>query len=368
MKSAFDVYQLAVPGIRGLQPYQPGKPLQELEREYGVRDAIKLASNENPLGPSPRALAAVKNALNDLARYPDGSGILLKNAIALKLGVSPPQIALGNGSNDILELAARIFVAPGEKVLFSEYAFAIYPIATQAVGGRAAIAPARAWAHDLAAMRKLLSPDIKLVFLANPNNPTGTWFDKQALERFLAAVSPQTIVLLDEAYFEYVTEPGYPDGLTLLPHYPNLIVTRTFSKICGLAGLRVGYGVSSPEIADLFNRARQPFNVNSLAQLAAIAALQDAAHLRRSREVNSEGMRQLTQAFTRMGLAFIPSVANFVSVDVGRSGAEVYEALLHEGVIVRPMDGYNMPRHVRVTIGLPEENRRFLAALEKILK
>ncbi len=368
MKPAFDVRELAVPGIRGLQPYQPGKPLEELEREYGIRNAIKLASNENPLGPSPLALAAVQNALGDLARYPDGSGILLKNALAQKLGVLPAQITLGNGSNDILELAARIFVAPGEKVLFSEYGFAIYPIATQAVGGTAVIVPVRDWGHDLAAMRRALSPDLKLIFLANPNNPTGTWFNEQVLEEFLAAVPAQTIVLLDEAYFEYVTEPGYPDGLTLLPKYPNLVVTRTFSKIYGLAGLRVGYGISSPEIADLFNRTRQPFNVNSLAQLAAIAALQDTAHFYRSREVNSDGMRQLMEGCARLGLVFIPSAANFISVGLDRPGAQVYEALLREGVIVRPLASYSMPRHVRVTIGVPEENRRFLAALGKILK
>lgn len=359
--------QLAVAGARALQPYQPGKPIEELEREYGVRNAIKLASNENPLGPSPKALAAAQGALADNARYPDGAGTLLKAALARHLGVRPVQVTLGNGSNDILELAARTFVNAGDEVIFSQHAFAVYPIVTQAVGGVAMVTPARDWGHDLDAIAGTVTARTKLIFIANPNNPTGTWFDTRALTAFLDAVPTRVIVVLDEAYFEYVGEADYPNGVSLLARYPNLVVTRTFSKIYGLAGLRLGYGVSSEIIADLFNRVRQPFNVNSLAQAAGVAALGDAAHLARSREVNDAGLRELTQTFTDMGLTYIPSVGNFISVHVGGNAAQVYDALLREGVIVRPVANYGMSEYLRVTVGLPAENARFMAALVKVL-
>jgi histidinol-phosphate aminotransferase len=363
---AFDALKLAVPGVRGLQPYVPGKPIEELEREYGVKNVIKLASNENPLGPSPKALAAAQTALAEIARYPDGGGFTLKRALSRKLGVLPEQITLGNGSNDILEFAARTFVSPGEEVVFSQHAFAVYPIVTRAVDARAVEVPARDWGHDLAAMRAAITARTRLVFIANPNNPTGTWLDSDALREFLDNVPERVLVVLDEAYFEYVEDNAYPNGIAWLARYPNLICARTFSKIYGLAGLRVGYGVSSPAIAELLNRVRQPFNVNSIAQAAALAALDDSAHLDTTRRVNSEGMQQLVKGFEQMGLASIPSVGNFVCVEVGEAG-RVYESLLRAGVIVRPVANYGMPRHLRVTVGRAEENQRFLDALKAAL-
>lgn len=362
----FKPVDLAVAGVRGLQPYQPGKPVEALEREYGVRGAIKLASNENPLGPSPCALAAMAQALPVLARYPEGGAVVLKAALAERFGVQPRQITVGNGSNDILELLARAFVAPGDEVIFSEHAFAVYPIVTQAVGGKAVVTRARDWGDDLGEMLAAITPRTKLIFIANPNNPTGTWLQRSALEAFLVAVPAHVIVVLDEAYFEYVTEPEYPDGVAWLSRFPGLVVTRTFSKIYGLAGLRIGYGVSHPQIADLLNRVRQPFNVNSLAQVAAAAALGDHDHVARSRAVNAAGMRQLVDAFGEIGLEHIPSAGNFVCVKVG-DGAHVYEALLREGVIVRPVANYGMPAYLRVTVGLREENQRFLGALARVL-
>lgn len=360
---------LALPGVRKLQPYIPGKPLSELERDYGVSQAIKLASNENPLGPSPRALTAVQQCLQDAARYPDGSGFTLKADLAQKLALDADQITLGNGSNDILELVARAFVAPGDEVIFSEHAFAVYPIVTQAVGGQARIAPARAWGHDLPAMRALVNERTRLIFIANPNNPTGTWLDTPSLEQFLDSLPSHVLTVIDEAYFEYAAyaDPAYPDALSWLPRYSNLIVTRTFSKAYALAGLRIGYGLSHAGIADILNRVRQPFNVNSLALAAAQAALGDPEHLSRSLAANDQGMTQLTSAFKVMGLEFIPSLGNFVCLDVGRAAAPVYEKLLYEGVIVRPVANYGMPRHLRITIGLPEENERLVTALKKVL-
>lgn len=363
---SIDALQLAVPGVRGLLPYQPGKPIAELEREYGVRNAIKLASNENPLGPSPKALAAVVALLPELARYPDGGGFALKHALSEKLQVTAAQITLGNGSNDILEFAARVFVNPGDEVIFSAHAFAVYPIVTQAVGGRAVITPAQHWGHDLAAMQRAISAATRLIFIANPNNPTGTWLSQAALRDFLRAVPERVMVVLDEAYFEYAEEPDYAHGMVLLRDYPNLIVARTFSKAYGLAGLRVGYGVSNDRVADLLNRVRQPFNVNSLALAAAVAALDDDAHVQRTRALNRAGMQQLIAGFRALRLEYIPSVGNFICVRVGQ-GAAVYEKLLRAGVIVRPVANYGMPEYLRITIGLEQENRRFLEALQKTL-
>ncbi len=358
---------LAVPGIRRVQPYVPGKPLAELEREYGVTHAIKLASNENPLGPSPLALAAVRKGLDDIARYPDGGGFALKKKLSARLGVREKQITLGNGSNDILEFAARAFVSSEHEVIFSEHAFAVYPIVTQIVGARARIAPARDWGHDLEAMRGLVNERTRLIFIANPNNPTGTWLAAKPLEDFVGSLPAHVMVVVDEAYFEYARDayPDYPDAMQWLNNYPNLIVARTFSKVYGLAGLRAGYGVSHPGVTDLLDRVRQPFNVNSLAQLAAEAALDDENHLARSLEINRKGMKQLTEAFAEMKLPYIASAGNFVSVDVGQPAVPIYEALLRAGVIVRPVANYGMPRHLRVTVGLPEENERFITALKK---
>jgi histidinol-phosphate aminotransferase len=362
----FEPAGLALPGVRGLSPYQPGKPLEALEREYGIRNAIKLASNENPLGPGPAALAAARAALSEAGRYPDGSGFALKRALADRLGVEPSQITLGNGSNDVLELVARAFLTPENEVVYSAHAFAVYGLVTQAAGARAVVVPARDWGHDLAAMRASVGPRTRLVFIANPNNPTGTWLGAQELERLVSAMPRHVLVVVDEAYFEYVEETDYPDTVAWIARYPNLITTRTFSKVHGLAGLRVGYGVSHPAVADLLNRVRQPFNVNSAAAAAAEAALSDAAHLARSRDLNRTGLRQLIEGAERLGLSHIPSAGNFVCIEVG-DAATVYEGLLREGVIVRPVANYGMPNHLRVTVGLPDENERFLMALEHVL-
>ncbi len=362
-----DLKTLATAGVQALQPYQPGKPLEELEREYGIRDAVKLASNENPLGPSPQAIAAMADQLDELARYPDGNGFHLKQVLAARHDVDLAQITLGNGSNDILEFLARAFVTPGQEVIFSAHAFAVYPIVTQAVGANAVITPAKDWGHDLDAMAAAVSERTRLIFIANPNNPTGTWLGGSALRAFLDTVPERVIVVLDEAYFEYASDPAlgatdYPDGSRWLADYPNLVVTRTFSKLYGLAGLRVGYGLSHPDVADMLNRVRQPFNVNSLALAAAEAAVGDAAHRQRSLTANAEGMAQLTAAFADLGLAYIPSVGNFVCVKVG-DGAAVYESLLRQGVIVRPIANYGMPDYLRITVGSAGENRRCIEAL-----
>lgn len=364
--------ELAAPGLKGLQPYQPGKPIEELEREYGISNIIKLASNENPLGPSPLALEAIKQELDELARYPDGNGFALKQALSQKLGVKQSQITLGNGSNDILELIARAFVTADNDVIFSQHAFAVYPIVTQAVNATAVVTPAKDWGHDLEAMAQAVTERTRLVFIANPNNPTGTYLTADKLKAFIGGLPRHVIVVVDEAYFEYAHDPrmqadGYPDATQWLDEFPNLIVTRTFSKAYGLAALRVGYSVSDPGIADLLNRVRQPFNVNHLAIVAATAALNDSQHLDKGIHLNAVGMQQLVEGFDKLGLDFIPSVGNFICVDVGKAAATVYDALLHEGVIVRPVANYQMPQHLRVTIGSPQENERFLQALHKVL-
>ena len=364
---------LATPGVQGLRPYEPGKPLSELEREYGVRDAIKLASNENPLGPSPAALEAVRGALGEIARYPDGNGFDLKRALAHRYGVDLPGITLGNGSNDVLEIIARAFLQPGLEAVFSQHAFAVYPIVTQAIGATARVVPAHdgscgpRYGHDLEAMLAAITDKTRLVFIANPNNPTGTWLKRDELEAFLWRVPRQVIVVLDEAYVEYVNEPDYPDSIPWLASFPNLVLTRTFSKAYGLAGLRVGFALSHPEVADVLNRVRQPFNVNSLALTAAAAALTDRAHLEASQKLNQTGMAQWHEMLMELGLEAIPSVGNFLCVDVGRPAAPVYEALLREGVIVRPVANYGLPNHLRITLGLAQENRRAGAALRKVL-
>lgn len=367
---AADIATLAAPGVRAIAPYQPGKPIEALEREYGIRRAVKLASNENPLGPSPKALAAARAALDGIALYPDGNGFVLKRKLSETLNVPMERLTLGNGSSDILDFAVRAFVTPENEVVFSEHAFAIYPILTQAAGAHAVIVPAKRWGNDLAALRRAIGPKARLVFIANPNNPTGTWLTRTELEGFLGSLPAHVVIVIDEAYFEYASYAplgarDYPNALEWVGKFPNLIVARTFSKVYGLAGLRVGYGVSSPAIADLLNRVRPPFNVNSVALAAATAALDDDAHLKRTLETAERGMRQLVAGLGELGLSHIPSVGNFVCVDVGKPAGPVYEALLREGVIVRPVANYGMPNHLRVTVGLPEENDRFLKALEK---
>jgi len=360
-------FELATSGVQGLQPYQPGKPIEELEREYGIKNVIKLASNENPLGPSPLVLEAIQTHLKEISRYPDGNGFLLKHALAHKHSLKPNMITLGNGSNDVLELIARAFVTSEHSVIFSQHAFAVYPLVTQAIGAKAIKIPAHNWGHDLTAMQAAIRDDTRLIFIANPNNPTGTWVDKTILKAFLEAVPKQVLVVVDEAYFEYASEnTAYPDSLTWLATYPNLIVCRTFSKAYGLAGLRIGYAVSHPDVANLLNRVRQPFNVNSMALVAAETALTDHEYLNKSIALNRVGMQQITQAFAKMQLDFIPSLGNFISVNVG-DGGKIYELLLHQGIITRPIGGgYEMPQHLRISIGTTAENIAFIEALEKV--
>jgi len=362
-----DLSKLAHAGVRALRPYEPGKPIDELERELGVSDIVKLASNENPLGPSKQAIAALQNELADLNLYPDGNAFNLKLALSQALNVEPVQLTIGNGSSDILDFVLRAFVTPEHEVMFAEHAFAMYPILTHIVGARPVMVKARDWGHDLDAMAESITSATRVVFIANPNNPTGTWLAKDALVAFLERIPDHVLVVLDEAYFEYVGEADYPDGVQLVKSYPNLVVTRTFSKVYGLAGLRIGYGVSSPEIADFLNRVRPPFNANQLALVAAEHALKDTDHLKNSIELNRNGMKQLVAAFEQLGIAYIPSVGNFISAKMPRSGKMVFDALLREGVIVRPVDNYGMPDYLRVTIGTPEENDKFVTALKKVL-
>ncbi|HCK80535.1 MAG TPA: histidinol-phosphate transaminase [Candidatus Competibacter sp.] len=371
-----DFPSLAAPGVRTLQPYQPGKPESELRREYGLSDIVKLASNENPLGPSPKGLTAVREALAHLARYPDGNGFELKTALSNRLQVPVDALTLGNGSNDVLELVARAFLTPEHEAVFSEHAFAVYPIVTQAIGATARVAkanpPAHAmpYGHDPAAMRASINGRTRVIFVANPNNPTGTWLKTAELEGFLDSVPEQVIVVVDEAYLEYVEpELDCPNAMQWLDRFPNLVVTRTFSKAYGLAGLRVGYAISDPRVADLLNRVREPFNVNSLALAAAAAALEDAGHLERGKATNRAGMSQLQEACRNFGLTWLPSAGNFLCIDLGgRSGREVFLELLKRGVITRPVDNYGLPRHLRISIGTEAENARLIEALADVLK
>ena len=364
----FDLCDLAPAYIRSIAPYQPGKPIAELARELNIHpdQIIKLASNENPLGVSPLALRAIHAAIADLARYPDGNGFELKQALAKRYGVDMAQIVLGNGSNDVLNAAARAFLAPSLEAVYSQHAFAIYALEIQYTGARGVEAPAREFAHDPQAMLAAITPRTRMVFLANPNNPTGTLIGAADLHGFLRAVPPQVIVVLDEAYNEYIPDALKSDSLAWLDEFPNLIVTRTFSKAYGLAGLRVGYAFAHPDVADLMNRVRQPFNVNSISLAAAAAGLDDRDFVRRSFELNQAGMRQLTAGLTKLGLSYIPSAGNFVSVNV-KDGAGVFQRLLQRGVIVRPIGAYGMPEYLRVSIGLESENARFLDALAQSL-
>ncbi|MGF2688560.1 histidinol-phosphate transaminase [Marinobacter sp. DUT-3] len=366
---SIDYQSLAVAGVQALSPYQPGKPIDELARELGLdpADIIKLASNENPLGPSEKALAAAREALSELCLYPDGNGFDLKQALAARFGVDMSQITLGNGSNDLLEVIVRCFADAESEVVFSEYAFAIYSLVTQAIGAKGVSVPAKDWGHDLDAMAAAVTDRTKLVFVANPNNPTGTVHGAEAILAFLEKIPERVVVVLDEAYCEYLQGEGYADGVEMLSRFPNLIVCRTFSKAWGLAALRVGYSISSPEIADILNRVRQPFNVDAVALAAATAVLEDEAYVQRSREVNASGMAQLESGFRELGLSFIPSAGNFIAVDVGSNAMGIYQSLLEQGVIVRPVAGYGMPRHLRVSIGLEWENAKLLTALANAL-
>ncbi|MEW5012047.1 MAG: histidinol-phosphate transaminase [Cycloclasticus sp.] len=364
---------LALDAVKALLPYQPGKPIDELERELGLTNIVKLASNENPLGPSLLVKQAIEKSIDEVSLYPDGNGFALKQALANKHSITSEMITLGNGSNDVLDIIARVFLSEGREAIFSEYAFVVYAIATQAVNATARVAKAKplggddAYGHDLTTMAELLTDKTAVIFIANPNNPTGTWLDPAELETFIASVPKHIVVVLDEAYCEYLQPETAFDSMQWLAHYPNLIITRTFSKAYGLAGLRVGYAVSQPAVADLLNRIRQPFNVNSIALAAAEAALSDPAYIEQSRELNQQGLQQLADGFDRLGLAYIPSVGNFICVEVGDNSADVYQGLLKQGVIVRPVAAYNMPRHLRVSVGLAEQNIALLEALEKVL-
>ena len=353
-------------GISHIAPYQPGKPIDELKRELGLEDVIKLASNENPLGCSPLAKQAIVQAIDDIGRYPDGNGFALKQQISQQFGVALNQITLGNGSNDILELVARTFVTAQDEVIYSQHAFAVYALATQAVGATGVEVPAKDYGHDLVAMANAVTDRTRVIFIANPNNPTGTWFEESAFSQLMQQVPATVLVVLDEAYVEYF--PQNFNSLKFLSQYPNLLISRTMSKAFGLASLRVGFGLASVEVTNLLNRVRQPFNVSSFALVAAVAALKDTDFIEQSRALNQQGMQQLEQGFKSLDLRWIPSRANFIAVNVQRDGAQVFNALLKKGVIVRPVGGvYAMPQHIRVSIGLPEENQRFLAALQQIL-
>ncbi len=359
---------LAPSYIRSIAPYQPGKPIAELAREFGIDESsiIKLASNENPLGVSPKAQAAIRKVLEGLALYPDGNGFELKHALSQHLSVGMDQLVLGNGSNDVLELAARAFLAPENSAVYAQHAFAVYPLVVQAMGCQGIEVPAKHFGHDLPAMLAAVRPDTRIVFVANPNNPTGTLAPNADMARFIAAMPAQVLVVLDEAYNEYLRPEHRCDSVSWLKKYPNLLITRTFSKVYGLAGLRVGYAVGSAGVADLLNRVRQPFNVNSISLAAAAAALDDHDFVRRSYELNLAGMDQLTTGVKKLGLEFIPSHGNFVTVKVGDANQTkaVNLALLKSGVIVRLVAGYGLPEWLRVTIGTESENARFLASLK----
>ena len=364
-----DLCDLAPGYVRAIAPYPPGKPISELAREMGLNpaDIVKLASNENPLGPSPKALAAIQACLPDLARYPDGNGFALKSALCAKYGVKPEQVVLGNGSNDVLEFAARAFLAPGLSAVYSQHAFAVYPLVVQAVGARGIEVPAQDFGNDPQAMLGAMDETTRLVFLANPNNPTGTLLKPAVLLRFIEQVPSQVLIVLDEAYYEYLAPEVAPDSVSWLQRFPNLLIARTFSKAYGLAGLRVGFALAHPAVAAMLNRVRQPFNVSSVAQAAALAALNDTAHLQRSIALNTAGMQQIIAGLSQLKLDYIPSFGNFLSFRIGNATA-MYQRLLKRGVIVRPVANYGMPDYLRVSIGLEAENQKFLSALNDAIQ
>lgn len=364
--ASFDATAAANPGVRKLQPYQAGKPMDELQRELGLSHVVKLASNENPLGLSEKVRTALQGELSDLIRYPDANGFYLKSKLAELHQVGSDQITLGNGSNDVLEILARTFVSAEHEVVFSQHAFVVYPLVTQAIGAKGVSVPAKDYGHDLDAMATAINERTKMVFIANPNNPTGTFLSTAEIKAFLDKVPEHVIVVLDEAYYEYVPEADRAPSVEWLQRYPNLVVSRTFSKAYGLAGLRAGYAVSSADIANLLNRIRQPFNVNSLSLKAAEVVLDDHDYLQRAIEVNAQGMQQLVEFCRSEGFNFIPSHGNFLTIEVGANAADIYQRLLHEGVIVRPVAGYELPNHLRVSIGLPEENQAFIDAMRNI--
>ncbi|MBC7756384.1 MAG: histidinol-phosphate transaminase [Bdellovibrio sp.] len=360
--------QLAPDYIRAIAPYQGGKPIAELAREMGLNEAdiVKLASNENPLGISPKAQMAIDEAVHDIARYPDGNSFTLRQAVSEKFGVDYNQIVFGNGSNDILELVARAFLVASDEAIYAQHAFAVYPLVTQAVGAAGVVVPAKNYGHDLDGFLMAITPKTKLIFIANPNNPTGTLIHKNVLRAFIHAVPSHILIVLDEAYDEYLSSENKSEAIAWLSEFENLIISRTFSKAYGLAGLRIGFGLMHADVADILNRVRQPFNVNSIAQAAAVASLADGDFVARSYAANQAGMAQMTQGLSELRLEYIPSHANFVSFKVANA-AQVNQQLLQNGVILRPIANYEMPDYLRVSIGLFCENARFLSVLKTIL-
>ena len=357
------------PGIETIQPYQGGKPIEEVQRELGISDVIKLASNENPLGPSPLAQTAIQQAASQVHLYPDGNGYYLKQALAHYLGATPENLILGNGSNEVLQIVGETYIAPGDEVIYSESAFVVYMLVAKTASAKSVITPmCDGYTQDLDAMADAITERTKVIFIANPNNPTGTMVTKAQVERLMARVPENVLVVFDEAYYEYVERSDYPETLPYVCEGRNVVVTRTFSKIFGLAGLRIGYGVAKPEIVAMMNRVRQPFNANLIAQAAARAALKDVEHVRRSRMNNAAGKTQLYAALDRLGLEYIKTEGNFVLVHLDRNGQEVTNALMQRGVIVRPIAGYGFPNAIRVTIGTPEQNERFIKALSSTLE
>ena len=356
------------PVLNNLPVYQPGRPIEEVARELGLDPdgIIKLASNENPIGPSRLGLAAMRQALKQVNLYPDGNAFYLKQKLAAKLGVVPANLILGNGSNEVIEFIGHALLAPGAEVVVSQYCFAVYPIVTALFGAKLVVVPAKNHAHDLDAMLAAITPNTRIVFVANPNNPTGTTVGREELARFVNAVPANILLALDEAYIEFLNEP-----LDLLPEIrngskPNLLLMRTFSKIYGLAGLRIGYGIGHPDFIAALEKIRQPFNINSLAQAGALAALDDTKHVEKTRKVNSRGLRLYARTFRKLKLEFVPSQANFILVRVG-DGQRVFGELQKLGVIVRPMSGYQLPEWIRISIGTPKENQRCLEALKTVL-
>ncbi len=367
-------HDLAAPGVKELQPYLPGKPVEELERELGISGSIKLASNENPLGPSAKALQAIEHCYKNINYYPDGGAFKLSRRLAQKFDVDPARLTFGNGSNDVLELIARAFLTPQHSAVYSQYAFAVYPIVVQAIGAKANVAPAydemhetMPLGHDPDALIDSIDESTRVIFIANPNNPTGTWMDSTTVKAMLDRIPVKVIVVLDLAYLEYMDDELKPDINNLLETYENLIITCTFSKVYALAGLRIGFGLSHPDIAELLNRVRQPFNTNLVAQAAALAALDDEKHIQQSIKFNNEGKAYLQHELDKLGLAYLPSMGNFLTVNMKRHAMPVYDALLKRGVIVRPVANYQMPDYLRITVGTPEQNYRFIDALSGVI-
>jgi histidinol-phosphate aminotransferase len=363
----FSAVALAHKGVRGLQPYQPGKPIAALERELGTQDIIKLASNENPLGPSPLALSVMARHLNDLHYYPDASGIALKDSLAQMHSLSPDHFTLGNGSENIVDLVVRAFCQPGDEIMVSEYAFIAYQIIARGLNVDVNQIPSKQYGHDLDAMRAAVNKRTKVVFIVNPNNPTGTYLTASAIKTFMQAIPSDVLVVLDEAYFDYMASvPDYQSGATLIADFPNLIVMRTFSKAYGLAGIRIGYGISHPDIQEILNRIRQPFNVNSLALVAATAALQDTAHVEKTVALNQKSLQSLSSAFSSLGFRYVPSHTNFMLVNLEQDSMPIYQALLMRGVIVRPLVPYGLSTYLRISTGTMTQTNRFIDAFSDV--